>query len=125
VKGGLVTAGKQNTEPLKPIVGRQLSAVVFVQDYVQLQFDGPSLTAITWPVVTTENTEYAYGQPLYRDILCERITKAVHSASIKEGEEIRINFNDGSVITISLKPDSYSAAEAAIFADGPENTWVW
>lgn len=118
-------ADKQQTEPLKPIVGRQLSAVVLVQDYVQLQFDGPTLTAITWPVVTVGSSEYEYGRPLYRDMLCERITKVVHSAFVNEGEEIRIDFNDGSVISVSLKPETYSAAEAAIFNDGPENTWVW
>src|SRR5580692_5452288 len=31
------------------IIGEQLSSVEFVQDYVQLRFDGPTLTAFVWP----------------------------------------------------------------------------
>jgi hypothetical protein len=29
------------------IIGQQLGAVTFVQDYVQLAFDGPGITALT------------------------------------------------------------------------------
>jgi hypothetical protein len=43
---------KQTEEQsLQVIVGAQLSAVTFVQDYVQLHFDGPRLTAFSHPVV--------------------------------------------------------------------------
>lgn len=120
-----MSVNKGKEDPLRPIVGRQLSAVVFVQDYVQLQFDGPGLTAITWPAVVVGNTKYEYGRPGYRDALCERIATIVSSTSVKEGEEIRIDFNDDSVLLISLKPENYSGAEAAIFHNGTEDTWVW
>lgn len=38
---------------LQCLIGEQLSAVVFVQDYVQLQFDGYQLTTYTTPLVET------------------------------------------------------------------------
>jgi hypothetical protein len=38
-------------EALEEILDSQLSAVTFVMDYVQFEFDGPRLTAVTWPTV--------------------------------------------------------------------------
>ena len=37
--------------PLSVLIGHQLSSVEFVQDYLQLRFDGPCLTAVTHPRV--------------------------------------------------------------------------
>ena len=37
---------------LLAIEGEQLSAVTFVQDYVQLHFDGPTITAMSSTVTT-------------------------------------------------------------------------
>src|SRR5690242_9135647 len=59
-----------NDSPLGPIHGSQLSSVEFVQDYVQLRFDGPCLTAITWPVVTVGQQRFRLETPGYRDALC-------------------------------------------------------
>jgi hypothetical protein len=112
-------------DPLGSIVGKQLSAVVFVQDYIQLQFDGPGLTAVTLPTVKVVDKQIAWGMPGYRDLLCERIGKLVTSASVTEGEEICIEFNDGSSVAVSLRDEDYQTAEAAIFHDGPTQTWVW
>jgi len=33
------------------LIGKQLSAVEFVRDHVQLRFDGPALTAFDWLIV--------------------------------------------------------------------------
>jgi hypothetical protein len=117
--------GKASEPPLKTIVGEQLSAVVFVQDYVQLQFDGSVLTAITCPTVSVREIRSEWGMPGYRDMLCERIGKIVRAVSVAEEQEILIEFDDASVISISLKPEDYRAAEAAIFYNGPEEWVVW
>jgi hypothetical protein len=110
---------------LEAIVGGELSAVVFVRDYVQLQFDGAGLTALNLPVIKVGQKTLAFGQPGYRDALCERIGHAVRGACVKENEWILIDFEDGSTLSISLRPDDYSGPEAAIFNNGPEETWVW
>ena len=47
------------------------------------------------------------------------------AASVTEGQEIRIDFDDGSAIAISLKDEDYQTAEAAVFYNGPKETWVW
>jgi hypothetical protein len=117
---------KRNIEhPLSLLVGRQLSAVVFVQDYVQLQFDGIGLSAITDPVVRQADRTIEFGMAGYRDGLCENIAKIVRAASLEEGREILIEFDDTSAISISLRPEDYRTAEAAILYNGPEQIWVW
>lgn len=112
-------------EPLSTIVGSQLSSVEFVQDYVQLRFDGPCLTAFTPPTVQAGNGWSKWGNPGYRDMLCDRIGRTVCTASVIEGQEIRLRFDDGAFISISLLPEDYRGAEAAIFNKGHQEMWVW
>ena len=112
-------------EPLSVLVGRQLSSVEFVQDYLQLRFDGPCVTAITHPRVSVGNMWLAWGNPGYRDQLCERIGKVVTRAAVIEGGEICLEFDDGSCLSISLRPNDYRAAEAVVFESGDEGWWVW
>jgi hypothetical protein len=115
----------EKSDPLQPLVGEELSAVVFVRDYIQFQFDGPGLTAVNDPTVEAQGRIYQPAVQGYRDALCERIGHSVVSAEIAEGQEIRIEFDDHSKISISLRPDDYAhGPEAAIFDHG-EDTWVW
>ncbi len=111
---------------LDVLIGNQLSGVLFIQDYVQLQFDGPGLTALNWPIVTVADTDYSFGMADYRNVLCERITKIVQRTSVIEGQEIRIDLDDESSISISLTPSEDPAmSEMAIFDNGPKDFWVW
>lgn len=110
--------------PLTGIVGSQLSSVEFVQDYVQLHFDGPSLAAITHPVVAAGGTHFEWGSPGYRDALCERIGKTVQEVAVVGGRDIQIKFSDGPRILISLQPEDYRGPEAAVFIGAPGEAWV-
>lgn len=87
---------RENANPLQRLIGEELSAVVFIRDYVQLQFDGPGLTAVSDPKVIVDGRTYQVTAPGYRDALCERIGHTVNQAQVIEGEEIRIDFDDGS-----------------------------
>lgn len=115
----------QTASPLKILEGSQLSSIEFVQDYVQLHFDGPTLTAITPPRVRVRNQWLEWGKQGYRDALCERIGKVVSHASTIPEQEIKIEFEDGGLISISLNPDDFRAAEAAVFDNPPNPTLVW
>lgn len=116
---------KDAQNALEPLVGEQLSAVVFIRDYIQLQFDGPGLTAINDPTVIANGCTYRVSTPGYRDALCERIGHSVVSAEVAEVEEIKIEFDDHSTVSISLKAEDYvHGPEAAILHDG-KDTWVW
>jgi hypothetical protein len=108
------------------IQGEHLSAVTFVQDYVQLQFDGPTITAITRPVVRAEGAEFEFDTPGYRDQLCSFITKIVRRATVWRGDRLQLDFGERSVILVSLRPENYRAAEAVIFRDERTTDWaVW
>ena len=115
---------KEAKQPLSVLTGEQLSSVVFVQDYIQLVFDGPTLTAITLPVIKFGDDCYKWGDPGYCESLCGRIAKTVRLAYVVEEKEIHIEFDDGVSILISLRPEDYRAAEAAMFTNGTD-TWVW
>lgn len=115
----------QVANPLEVLQGSQLSSVEFVQDYVQLHFDGPTLTAITHPRVCVMDQPFEWGKRGYRDALCDRIGKLVRHASTIPEREIKIEFEDGASILISLDPDDYRAAEAAMFDNPPNPTVVW
>jgi hypothetical protein len=71
------------------------------------------------------NETYGWGMPEYRNLLCDQIGKLVRRAFTIEGQEIKIEFEDGSSITISLRPADYRATEAAHLNNPPNPTYVW
>ncbi|HSC78013.1 MAG TPA: hypothetical protein VLB32_05565 [Candidatus Acidoferrales bacterium] len=98
---------------LDAIVGEQLSSVEFVQDYVQLHFDGPSIIAYVWPVVEVGGKAYRFGDSSYRDVLCGWIAHRIPTAFVVEEEELKIEFDDGAALSISLRPEDRTGPEAA------------
>ena len=111
-------------ETLQVIVGEQLSAVTFVMDYMRLQFDGPYLTLIHDPEVITPTGTYTRDVPGFRDTLCEHITHIVTSARVKKNEVIEIAFDNGTIISISLRPEDYLfGPEAVIFHNKETEGW--
>lgn len=111
-------------QSLQVIVGEQLSAITFVQDYVQLHFDGPRLTAFSRPVVIIGGKTFHWGEPCFCDALCGRIAKKVMEARIAYGESIAITFEDGSIIQVSLQDKDYVCSEAVKFDAQDAEWWV-
>jgi hypothetical protein len=110
-----------NSNFLDLIVGESLSGVAFVMDYVEFHFNGALLTALTPPAVQASERGWTVKEPGWRDSLCERIGVAVQSVFIREGEQLAIDFADGSRVSVSLKPSDYRGSEAINFqaANGP------
>jgi hypothetical protein len=96
------------------LVGEQLSAVGFVMDYLQLQFDPYLLTVLTSLVVHAKGQSYRLGDLAYRDALCERIARRVDDVSL-ERDRLSIGFDDGAAFDISLKEEDYVGPEAVNF----------
>lgn len=111
---------------LEQLVGLEVSSVEFVRDYVQIRFDGPCLSAFSFPAITV-NSELVIDRsnPRYADILIERIGKVVEFAEFEENEAVRLGFSDGILITISLRPEDYRAAEAATLVTEPGRIYSW
>jgi hypothetical protein len=100
--------------------GEQLSAVTFVQDYLQLWFDGPGIN-VTNPLQVTSGDQCRVSwQPGFRDLLCGQIAKRVWHVEYLRGDALRITFEDGSSLSISLKSEDYSSPEA-FYAHGFRN----
>jgi len=109
---------------LEAIVGQELSAVEFVQDYVQLRFDGPLVTFYEWPDVFREEGSYAFGEPEYRNMLCTVIGESVSAASVEESEALEIAFENGTSVRVSLREEDISGPEggSVTYADGDGET---
>ena len=55
------------------IIGEELKAVEFVEDFLQLRFEAPLLVLYAWPHVLFPEFSVAYGEPEYRNALCAQI----------------------------------------------------
>ena len=106
------------------LVDCQLSSIEFVQDYLQLKFDGPTIN-VTNPLTVNDNkTEITSGNNGFRDLLCNQITKVVKDVTFEPGKALTIRFIDNSQIAVSLLPEDYSSGEA-IYAHGFRNdNWL-
>jgi hypothetical protein len=109
---------------LQTIVGERLSSVEFVEDYVQMRFNGATLTAFTQPTVSIDNQTLHWGEPGYRDELCRQIGHPVKSVSIRAGEFIEVLFDDNMKVQISIRDRDYRGAEAAKFDSVSGDWWV-
>ena len=106
--------------PLDELIGQQLSAVTFVQDYIQVWFDGPGLN-ITNPVtVKAASSELKSWAPGFRDLLCGQIAKVVSRVHHQDGVALTITFSDESELSVSLREVDYSSPEA-FYAHGLKN----
>ena len=109
---------QEKTNQLDCLIGEQLSAVQFIQDYLQLHFDGHGLTCYIWPEVYLKNQKFKFGNIEYRNKLCELIAKIVKTVTIIENDLLTIEFADNSRINLSLDSRNPEIiAEIAIFND--------
>jgi hypothetical protein len=108
------------------VIGEELKAVEFVEDFLQLRFDAPLFTLYAWPHVLLTDFSVAYGEPEYRNALCAQIGEKAVQASLEEGDALTIEFENGTVFGLSLReedldgPDSGSYSETGDASDAQE-----
>jgi hypothetical protein len=71
---------------------------MFVQDYLQLQFDGSTMTCLVFPTVQFEGKSFNDGDLEYRNKLSEQINKTVSDIVQKDHTELDLIFDDGQVL---------------------------
>lgn len=113
------------TDATQWVQGRPLTSVEFVQDYVQLRFDGMTFTVNAPLSVSTAGSNYGMLSPLFADSLRDRIGQSVRRVSAIVDDRMSIEFDDGSAIEISLKPEDQVAPEAVVLTDDKGRTVVW
>lgn len=112
--------------PLSILINRELGSVEFVRDYIQFHFDGPTLTAVTNPELIIDGKIIKRESCEFCNLLLCCIGQIVSMASVKEGDAIKVEFNNGSILCISLKQEDYKDAEAAWFyLDNSATWWIW
>jgi hypothetical protein len=100
--------------------GRRLHAVTFVLDYMQLQFE-PALTISAFTRVSVRPNGESRGDDddQFRNLLCAQISKEVGLVIVRDAESFDLTFDDGSGVSISLRPEDYVGPEAvAVNGDG-------
>jgi hypothetical protein len=103
------------------VIGEELKAVEFVEDFLKLRFDAPLLTLYAWPHVLFPEYSLAYGEPEYRNALCAQIGEKVVQASLEEGDALTIEFENGTVFGLSLREEDVDGPESGSYsADGSE-----
>ena len=109
---------------LAQLVGRKLSSVEFVQDYLQLRFDGPTLTVLN-PIRVYGGADVARsGEDQFRNALCGQIAKVVREVLLIRDGDLTLEFADGSHIAVSLRPEDYVGPEAVICDGFEAGTWM-
>ena len=102
---------------LSSLVGKQLSSVIFVADYVQFDFNGPVLSAFSPPLVEAQGVRCRFPGQGSRDALCCLIQQFVATAGAQDNRSIDVTFDSGARLSISLVPGAYDGPEAATFSD--------
>jgi hypothetical protein len=103
------------------VIGEELKAVEFVEDFLQLRFEGPLFTLYAWPHVLLTEFSVAFGEPEYRNALCAQIGEKVVQASLEEGDALTIEFENGTVFGLSLREEDLDGPETGTFsADGSQ-----
>ena len=72
---------------ISDIVGEELAAVEFVQDFLQLRFDGPLFTFYAWPHILLSEFSIAFGEPEYRNALCSLIGEKIDEAALDHWDD--------------------------------------
>jgi hypothetical protein len=103
------------------LVGRQLSAVCFVMDYFQFEFDGNRLIVYSVPIATV-NRESIAG---FRDRLCAFIAHQITLVHEIKHQAMHIDFGSFGRISVPLDEESKATVEIAeLIVDG-KSVYMW
>jgi hypothetical protein len=125
---GMTHAVSGLTEARALLIGREVSAVCFVRDYVELHFDGPVLRALTDPSGLYGCTQWRFpdGHALTR--MRSYIGKVVDDFVIVPHEYAQLAFGEHSFL-IPLDDASRRGPEALHIVgddrDGTRHLWIY
>jgi len=113
--------------PFNCLIGKELSSIEFVRDYIQFRFDGPCITAITDPFIFVEGQQYNRSNVEFCNNLLSFINLSVVKTHLIANKIITIEFSHNRSINISLNPNDYkgNSAEAVNFDIKNGGLWVY
>lgn len=101
-------------EHLSILIGEKLSSVIFILDYLQLDFDGHRLTCYAFPKIIKEKTITCINSDNYRNLICSFLGAIVISTTDKDDSGINIGFETGDIFLSYTNED---VGEVAYFVD--------
>jgi hypothetical protein len=105
---------------ISAVIGEELIAVEFVQDFLQLRFATPLFVLYDWPHVLLTDFSVAYGEPEYRNALCSLIGETVAEASLEEGNALTLELSNGVVLGLSLREEDVDAPVSGSYSESGE-----
>jgi hypothetical protein len=106
------------------LIYNKLSSVEFVQDYIQLGFDGPTINVYNPITVKSDDVSITSWNNGFRDLLCGQINKVVGEIRFEPEHALKILFEDDSNIIVSLESDDYSSPEGIMANGFKDNNWL-
>lgn len=104
---------KSFVSKLFDLKGREVDAITFVRDYVQLSLEGNILNAYVWPVIDDGETLLHEGTTGYRERMCNLIGKQVEDLYY-ETPDVTIHFGH---LSLKLILESADGGEVASLRD--------
>jgi hypothetical protein len=87
---------------LSDLIGRPLTAVTFVMDYLQIAFDDAVLTILTTPELVESSRAIAWDTPAFAGVLRGQIGDALRRIDISD-KKLRLSFENGISLKIPLE----------------------
>lgn len=111
--------------PLDNLINYELASVEFVRDYLQLHFDGPTLTILNDLFLVAENQKTDRSATNFSYTLISCIGSKIISTKLIVGDTAELAFNNDLKLVISLKADDYVGVEGIIFDAKEKGYWIW
>jgi len=110
------------SDALYKLTGQPLTAVTFIQDYLQISFDNSKITILALPRMVRDKTAVAWDSPVFCDFLRKEI--GVHLKTAEVGRnKVAFAFENGIELLVPLDEDP-SLIEKLMFTDDEGTTWV-
>lgn len=103
----------KDVRKIEDLIGLELSAVAFVRDFVEFQFDGPVLRSLVPPVLVAGDVRHDFPHAGSRDALCELIGRTVNGAQ-ELPDRLVVSFAGGALIEI-MRYSDHAGPEVAHF----------
>ena len=100
---------------IRDLVGEPVSAVCFVQNYVEFHFDGSIVRALSNPRLTLDDTVWRFPEPGARESFCNVIGAVVETVDVDDELSIVLRFDSGHTLFVPLDHESRVGPEAAHF----------
>jgi hypothetical protein len=111
---------------IETLAGEVINSVCFVEDYVEIHFNGPILRCLANPVLKLRGETFVFPAPGSRDALCSIIGFQVAELELQDEIAIRLRLDPEGTLLVPLDRESRVGSEAAHFVSVIDNVMdVW